>query len=147
MAVMMTNLLKGILTGAVVGAVGGPLIAGLSGSALLGLIWLASGQADQLPWVAVFGLIIAPFGASVGVIVGSIIGGVRRWFGSLLNAGSFGGLVGGIIGLLVLPFLFDGRQEEFSSGTAAVIALILAGLATALAVKFIQRRLAQSEST
>jgi hypothetical protein len=136
-----------ILLGILAGAVGGPLLTGLSGYLLLCLIW--SGQwlagaldytfAEIFLWAGVFAALIAPFGAFGGVIVGLVIGSFGRKFGSLANAGSFGGLIGAIVGLFTAFPLF-GVDKDLSSMVAAIIAFAVGGLGVAIIIKKIQRR-------
>src|SRR5262245_9225076 len=111
-----------ILLGLLIGAVGGPLLAGLSGYIILCLFW--SGQslagtvdysfAEIFTWVGVFAALIAPFGAFAGVIIGLVIGAFGWKFSSLANAGSFGGLIGAIIGFFTAFSLF-GVDYDLSS--------------------------------
>jgi hypothetical protein len=136
---MVVQYLKGALTGAVAGAVGGSIVAGLMGMVLISLSWLVQGTPEQLPWAPVFGVLVAPMGASIGVLVGLIVGIFERWFGSLLNAGSFGGALGSLGGVLVMPVLFAG-ERDLASAVAAVITLALTGVVTAVGVKYLRRR-------
>ena len=135
-----------VLLGLLIGAVGGPLLAALSGYIALCLIW--SGQwlagavdysfAEIFVWAGVFAALIAPFGAFVGVIVGLIIGAFGRKFGSLANAGSFGALIGAIVGLFTAFPLF-GVDHDLSSMVTAIIAFAISGFGVAIIIKKIQR--------
>ena len=145
---MYVKLLKSTLTGVVIGAIGGPIIAGLTGFLFLSATWFIQGLAQRwpseeiaqiIPWTLIFGVLVAPIGAAVGVIVGSIIGAFGRWFGSLVNAGSFGGLVGSVIGLLVAFPLF-GDSNEIATVVVAIVALATTGIVIAISIKQIQRR-------
>jgi hypothetical protein len=144
---MKSKTVGNVLLGLLIGAVGGPLLAGLSGYLLLCLIW--SGQwlagavdysvAEIFVWAGVFAALIAPFGAFVGVIVGLIIGAFGRKFGSLANAGSFGGLIGATVGLFTAFPLF-GVDQDLSSMVVAIIAFAISGLGVAIIIKKIQSR-------
>jgi hypothetical protein len=137
------------LTGVVVGTIGGPVVAGLAGFLMLSVTWLvlaliqgwsSEELAGIIPWAAVFGVLIAPIGASAGAMVGLVIGAFDRWFGSSFNAGSFGGIIGSVIGLLVAPVLF-GDTSELSPVVVAVLALAIAGVVVAVLVRLLVRRL------
>jgi hypothetical protein len=143
----MPKILQNVLLGLLVGAVGGPLLAGFSGYLILCLIWSGQWLAGALDysfveifvWAGVFAALITPFGAFVGVIVGLVIGSFGRKFGSLANAASFGGLIGAIIGLFTAFPLF-GVDRDLSSMVATIIAFAVSGLGVALVIKKIQRR-------
>jgi len=151
---MIATQLKNALTGAVVGAIGGPIIGGLSGFLILSAVWLIQGLIQQWPaeelraslaWASVFGVLVAPLSVSAGVIVGGVIGAFGRWFGSLVNAGSFGGLVGSIIGIIAGLSLFGRGGGELSPVIVAFVAVTITGVAVALAVKKLQWRLSRSQ--
>lgn len=136
--------MRGGLTGAVIGAVGGPIFSGLAGFVIISLVWLAQElagalpQSAILPFAAVFGVLIAPIGASIGVVVGAIIGAFDRWFGTMLNAASFGGMVGSVVGLLAAIALFAG---DIVSIGVAIITLAATGVAVGWGVKRLQQKL------
>lgn len=141
---MLTHL-KAALIAIVVGVVGGPLLAGLSGFLTLSLLWLGLGLGANQSFIeilvlaGIFALLIAPFGGAAGAIVGLITGVFSRRFGSLLNAGSFGGMIGFIIGLFIAPTRF-GAAGDLTALVAAMVALTLSGLGTALIIRQLQRR-------
>jgi hypothetical protein len=140
--IMILNFLKEAVFGLVVGLIGGPLVAGLVGVLLISLTWLVLGLSEQLPWATAFGMLVAPIGGYIGVFVGSIVGGFGQRFGSLANVATFGGIVGATVGLFTAP-LFFGANAQFSAVLVAVITLTITGVATAVAVKYLQRRFAK----
>ncbi len=142
---MGVKFLKGALTGAVIGTVAGPIVGGLVGFVLVAMLWLVQGLVDQLPLAALFGLLVAPVGGSVDVFVGLVVGGFDSWFGSGLNVGSFGGMVGSVIGLLTLPSLFRGSEGEVGLAIVAVIAMSIVGVMVAVVVKRVRLRFGRND--
>lgn len=136
--------LKKALFGAFIGIVGGPLAGGLLSFVLIGLNWLIYGWTQQWsspelaeigPFALSFAALIAPLCGSIGGIVGIIIGIFDRGFGSLLNAGGFGGVLGSVAGVLVLPALFGGLQGDLLGAIVTVLTLTAVGVGVALATK------------
>jgi hypothetical protein len=111
-------------------------VAGLVGVVVLAGIWLAQGLFDELAWAPVFGLLLAPIGASIGALTGLLVGGLSRWFGSFVNAASFGGLLGSGLGAMAALSLFAG-DPSLSPLFAAVISLAITGAAVATGVKYL----------
>lgn len=138
------TLLKNAVSGALIGAVSGPLASGLLTFVLISLIGWGQGLVQQwseaqfgeiLPFALTLAVVVAPLGASVGAIVGVLVAGLPNFFHSRLNALSFGGLVGSVAGLFVLPGLFAGRSEEWASALVTVLVLAAVGVGVAFLVK------------
>jgi len=133
---MNAKTLKRILAGLLIGAIGGPIVAGLAGAVVLAGIWLSQGLFDELAWAPVFGLLLAPVGASIGALTGLLVGGLSRWFGSFVNTASFGGVLGSILGAVAAFSLFAG-DPSLSPLFAAVVSLAITGVAVAVGVKYL----------
>ncbi|MEM7346756.1 MAG: hypothetical protein AAF485_21140 [Chloroflexota bacterium] len=140
--------LKGALTGVVVGAVVGSLLGSFVEFLLLSITWYIQGLIQGwpseafgqiIPWAILFMAVVTPASIFVGAIVGVIIGAFERIFHSKLNAGSFGGVVGSVVGLFVVPLLF-GSDNEIGAIIITIVALSLTGVAVALTVKQVQKR-------
>ena len=147
----MQTILKGALTGAVVGAIGGPIGVGLLGFLMLSLAWATQGVLEGWPgqefynaiaYAAGFGLLIAPFGASAGALVGVVIGGFGRWIGSEVNVGSFGGFIGAVVGVITGIFIAGGG--DLAPFLISFLAMTVTGVGVALATKWLRRRLGQT---
>lgn len=144
-----TTYLRRILTALIIGIIAGPILGGVLGLVLLSLGWTVQSFIEgwssetwqnSLPYTLVFGLLIAPVCVSVGALVGGIMGAFGRFFGSLVNAASFGGAVGTGLGVLVAPLVFGGPQGgDVIAVFVGVITMGLVGSLVALLVKRIQR--------
>jgi hypothetical protein len=138
------TVLKNAVTGALIGAVGGPFLGGLFTFLLISLIelirswvqqWPADERAQIVPYALILAVLVAPLCASVGALVGVAVGVRPQWFGSRLNALGFGGLVGSVAGLLVLPGLFGGAAVEWPSALVTLVTMTAIGTGTAFTVK------------
>ena len=145
---MIATRIKGALAGAIIGAIGGPLVGGLTGLVLLLIVWSVQGLFFAQPfadvtatvrWAAVFGLLLAPLSASVGVITGIPVGAFGRFFASLANSGSFGGVVGAAIGLFVAAVLFADNNDP-GPMVVAIITLSITGVAVGAGVKQLRNK-------
>lgn len=140
--------LKGALAGALVGAIGGPLGVGLLGFVMLSLAWTTQGWlegwsnpefASALAYAAGFGVLIAPFGASAGALIGVVIGGFSRWFGSEINAASFGGFIGAVVGLIAGIYITG--SGDLAPFLISFIAMTVISIGVAIAAKRLHQRL------
>lgn len=138
------TILKNAVTGALIGVVGGPLLGGVLAFVLISLFelilswiqqWSGEAVSQILPYAVTLAVLVAPLCASVGALVGVMVGTRPNWFGSRLNAIGFGGVVGSVAGLLVLPGLFGDAAEAWPSALVTLLTMATIGVGTAITVK------------